>query len=68
MYSCVQSTYSVASMTGCKNVPAACQSAAKESPLSACMFACACERLSCEAMNDIEPPSAVTELDSFYLY
>lgn len=67
MYSCVQSTYSVTSMTGCKNVSAACQSSAKESPLSACVFVCACEQLSCEATNGIEPLAAVAELDSFYL-
>lgn len=68
MYSCVQSIYSVTSMTGCKNVPAACQSAAKERLLSAYVFVCSCEQLICEAMNNIEPLAAATELDSFYLY
>lgn len=68
MYSCAQGTYSVTAMTGRKNVPAVCQSAAKESTLSACVFVYGCEQLSCEAMNDKEPLAAVTELDSFYLY
>lgn len=55
-------------MIGFKNVSAACQSAAKESRLSACVFVCACEQLSCGAMDDVEPQAEMTELGSFYLY